>query len=269
MDSRLALCCNAGMANVATANAAAPGSGSAAATPSWSPLYRQIKSLLLAAMRDGDWGPGDAIPSETELAARFGVSQGTVRKAVDELAAEHVVLRRQGKGTYVASHDEPRVNFRFLRLRPDDGPGSASRSQILECRRVRAPAGVARPLNLRSGEGVVLIRRVLSFDDEPTVLDEIWLPGALFRGLTPERLAADTGSLYGLFEAGFGVRMVRCREQIRATAADAATAAALAVAEGTPLLQVDRLSLSYDDRPVEVRRGWYLTRSHHYENELG
>src|SRR5690606_42078506 len=102
----------------------------------FSPLYRQIKELLVQSLERGEWKPGEAIPSEVELASRFQVSQGTVRKAIDELAAENLLLRRQGKGTFVATHHEARVRFRFLRLTPDDGKQTVSGSQILECRRV-------------------------------------------------------------------------------------------------------------------------------------
>jgi GntR family transcriptional regulator len=235
----------------------------------FSPLYRQIKELLVKSLQDGEWKPGELIPSEIELAARFQVSQGTVRKAVDELAAENLLVRRQGKGTFVATHHEPRAQFRFLRLVPDDGEAGAPQSRFLECRRLRAPADIARRLDLRSGDPLVYVRRLLSFGAEPVVLDELWLPGAAFRGLTAERLAEYKGPLYGLFETEFGTRMIRADEELRAVAADHAAAQALAVPEGTPLLQVERVSYSYGDRPVEVRRGLYVTRHHHYRNTLG
>ena len=238
--------------------------------PTFSPLYRQIKGLITRGLQAGDWKPGEAIPSETELAARFGVSQGTVRKAIDELAAENLVVRRQGRGTFVATHHEERAQFRFLRLRRDGGgdPGPMD-SRILECRRLRAPVEVARLLQLRAGEAVVYISRLLSFESRPTVLDDIWLPGALFRGLTAERLAASVGPLYGLFESEFGVRMIRASESIRAVAADPEAAVRLSVAPGRPLLQVERVTFTYEDRPVEVRRGLYVTEQFHYFNELG
>ena len=239
-------------------------------SPTFSPLYRQIKALLTRSLQDGEWKPGELIPSETELAARFGVSQGTVRKAVDELAAENLLMRRQGRGTYVATHREDRAQFRFLRLRPDHGgePGPME-SRILECRRLRAPVDVARALQLRTGEAVVQVRRRLSFEGRPVVLDEIWLPGALFRGLTAERLAAWSGPLYALFESEFGTRMIRASERIRAVAADRSVARELDTEPGAPLLLVERVSYTYENRPVEVRRGFYSTRSHHYHNEVG
>ena len=89
--------------------------------PSFQPLYRQIKALLTQSLISGEWAPGASIPSEMDLAVRFGVSQGTVRKAIDELAAENIVVRRQGKGTFVATHTEEVVKLRFLRLVAADG----------------------------------------------------------------------------------------------------------------------------------------------------
>ena len=234
----------------------------------FSPLYRQIRDRIVGALQAGEWRPGDPIPSEVELAARFGVSQGTVRKAVDALAAEHLLVRRQGRGTYVASHQEPRAQYRFLRLRPDEGEPVQPTSRFIDCRRLRAPVDIARALDLKHGETVLMIRRLLDFAGEPKVLDEIWLPGATFRGLTAERLNAYTGPLYGLLETEFGTRMIRASERLRAVSAQAPEAALLGVPEGEPLLLVERVSCTYGDRPVEVRRGWYVTRGHHYFNEL-
>jgi GntR family transcriptional regulator len=94
----------------------APRPPSRLSSPTFSPLYRQIKDFLIRSLEEGEWGPGDAIPSEGELATRFNVSQGTVRKAIDEMAAENMLVRRQGKGTFVATHSDPRSFYRFLRL---------------------------------------------------------------------------------------------------------------------------------------------------------
>lgn len=234
----------------------------------FSPLYQQIKALLLQGLDRGEWKPGEAIPSELELAARFQVSQGTVRKAIDELAAENLLLRRQGKGTFVATHHEAKVRFRFLRLTPDDGKPAVSGSRILDCRRVKAPADVAALLDLRAGDMVVNLRRVLSFDESPTILDDIWLPGTPFRGLSAELLEKSRSPLYALFESEYGVSMVRAEEKIRAVAADETQAELLEVPVGKPLLLVERVSFTYGDRPMELRRGAYLTERFHYRNTL-
>ncbi|MFN0161378.1 MAG: GntR family transcriptional regulator [Burkholderiales bacterium] len=238
------------------------------AAPTFSPLYRQIKALITSSLEAHEWRPGEMIPSEKELAARFKVSQGTVRKAIDELAAENLLLRRQGKGTFVATHGEARSQFRFLRLAPDEGEPSYPESRIVECRRIRAPAEVARVLDIKPGDSVVYLKRVLYFDKHPCVVDELHLPGGLFRGLTAERLAEGRAPLYGTFETDFGVKMIRADEKIRAVAADGVVAQLLQVPPGTPLLQVDRIAFSYGEKPVEVRRGLYLTRQHHYRNTL-
>jgi GntR family transcriptional regulator len=240
----------------------------AVAAPTFSPLYQQIKALITASLQAGEWKPGELIPSEIELAARFKVSQGTVRKAIDELSAENLVVRRQGKGTFVATHHEVRAQFRFLRLMPDAGEPHQADNRIIEVKRQRAPAEVARLLEIKPSDAVIFIKRVQAFEGAPTILEELWLPGAIFKGLTAERLVAYKGPMYGLFETEFGTRMIRATEKIRAVHPDRVAAGLLQVTVDTPLLSVDRVSYTYGDRPVEVRRGLYLTDSHHYQNEL-
>lgn len=252
-------------------NPAPPSAGGGSATPAFSPLYQQIKGLILQSLQQGEWKPGEAIPSEMELAARFRVSQGTVRKAIDELAAENLVIRRQGKGTFVATHAEQQVQYRFLKLMPDSGDarveGPAQR-KVMDCRRVRASADVARALSLRSGDPVIQARRILSFAGVPTILEDIWLPGQAFKGLTAEQLANYQGPTYAMFELDYGVRMVRAEEKIRAVLPDTDQAAWLQVPLSTPLLSVERVAYTYNDVPMELRRGLYLTDTHHYRNEL-
>ncbi len=261
-----------GAAGNSTAGSAGGASGSglspAGASPTFSPLYQQIKALITQSLQSGEWKPGELIPSEVELAGRYKVSQGTVRKAIDELAAEHLVVRRQGKGTFVASHNEARAHYRFLKLMPDEGVPHQPDHHYIEVKRIRAAAEVARLLDLKSGDAVVYIKRLLSFEGAPTILEELWLPGQLFKGLTAERLAEYKGPMYGLFESEFGTRMIRATEKLRAVAADAGVATYLKVAEGTPLLCADRVSFTYGDKAVELRRGLYLTTAFHYQNEL-
>ena len=127
---------------------------------------------------------------------------------------------------------------------------------------------VARALALRAGEMAVEVRRTLSQNGRPIVLDDIWLPAQLFTGLTAQRMGDYKGPLYGLFESEFGVRMIRAEEKIRAVAADAEVAGVLGIEAGSPLLSVERLSFTYGDKPVELRRGFYNTSTHHYRNEL-
>jgi GntR family transcriptional regulator len=248
-----------------------PGAENLAATPAFSPLYQQIKGLILQSLQSGEWKPGESIPSEIDLASRYQVSQGTVRKAIDELASGNLLVRRQGKGTYVATHAEQHVQYRFLKLVPDtgnrDNEGPAQR-EIVDCKRLRATADIARALALRSGDPVLQVRRVLSFAGAPTILEDLWLPGNPFKGLTAERLSVYHGPMYALFETEFGVRMVRAEEKIRAVLPDNTQQELLRVPPGTPLLIVERVAYTYNDTPMELRRGLYRTENHHYHNVL-
>lgn len=237
-------------------------------SPTFSPLYRQIKSLIVQGLESGEWRPGEAIPSESDLAARYSVSQGTVRKAVDEMAAENLLVRRQGKGTFVATHSDPRAFFRFLRLIPLSGEVEPSKSIPLECWRAKAGPEAAKTLKINIGDPIIIIRRLLQFSGKPVVVDEIYLPGDIFTGLSLDVLKDYQASLYSLFESRFGVRMIRAEERIRAVAADRNTAELLGLNEGAPLLSVERVSFTYGDKPVEWRRGLYATVDHCYMNEL-
>ncbi len=238
--------------------------------PSFRPLYDQIKILLTQSLIAGEWKPGEAIPSEMDLAARYQVSQGTVRKAIDALAGDNILIRRQGKGTFVATHTEPKHQYRFLRIIPDKGSKDKVHptTNFIDVKRGKASAEVARALDLKVGAPVTALRRVLVFAGTPIILDEIVLSSVLFPNLTLEKISESRGSIYSFLETGYGLRMIRAEERLRAMAADAAAAAYLLVAEGTPLLCVDRIAFTYGDKPVEWRRGLCLTDGYSYYNEL-
>ncbi len=256
--------------------------------PSFSPLYQQIKTLILQSLQAGEWKPAESIPSEMELAARFGVSQGTVRKAIDELSSENLLVRRQGKGTFVATHTARQVQTRFLRLVPDaaldedavdnsdtyssNGKNILVDRTITACSRQRATADIAKALNIKTGDAVIYIQRVLAYPSQgqpvPTILEDIWLAGAPFKGLNLERLAQSNAPMYAMFEDEFGVNLVRATEKIRAVNTTAQEAELLQVRSTTPLLSVERIAYTYNDTPIEVRTGLYRTESRHYRNEL-
>lgn len=239
------------------------------ASPTFSPLYRQIKDFLIRSLEEGEWGPGDAIPSEGDLALRFNVSQGTVRKAIDEMAAEHLLVRRQGKGTFVATHSDPRSFYRFLRLMSNDGKAMQAVSDPFFCETIGATEEVASALGLQAGDRVIHVKRLLRFNGEPVVFDQIFLVADLFSGLTLEALRGGERSLYSLFETDFGVRMIHAEEHLRAVAADSQSAELLGVDQGSPLLLVERTAYTYGNKPVEWRLGLYCTRHHYYRNDLG
>ena len=229
------------------------------------PLYRQIRDLLVQRIVDGVWAPGEALPAESRLARELEVSLGTVRKALDEMAAERLVVRRQGRGTYVARHDERRVLFQFFKLKPDGGAAVFPESRVLNVERGVATAEEAATLRLAAGAEVVRIARVRSLAGAPTVLEDIALPAALVPGLEQRPVP---NNLYELFAVDYGLTIARATERLKAIAADARQARHLGVEVATPLLAVDRLAHSIDGRPAERRLSVCRTDRAHYLSEL-
>ena len=237
--------------------------------PAFQPLYRQIKQLLTERLESGEWRPGEPIPSEIELAQRFSVSQGTVRKAVAELAGENVLVRRQGRGTFVASHSHARAHLSFLHVTPDRGHPERLDARLVDIRRVRADAAAAGRLGLPAGAPLVRLRRLLWINGRgPVVLEEARVPEAVFQGLDARMALAHHCMLYSMYEAAFGVKVVAADERLKAVSADARTAAHLGVPAGSALLQIERVAYTYGSKPIELRRGFCNTRFHHYANAL-
>ena len=235
---------------------------------SFSPLYEQIKAMILASLQASEWLPGDAIPSEIELAARYAVSQGTVRKAIDELAAQNLLIRRQGKGTFVATHQEEDFQYRFLRLEPDSGEKLHLKNQFLACENIPSDPYIARLLKIKPGDSIIRIDRIQSSAGRPITFEEIWLPEARFKGLNLEMLNAWPGPMYAFYESEYATHMVRAEEKIKAVLAGSDLAKYLQISEGAALLSVERVAFTYGNKPVEIRHARYDTNGQHYDNKL-
>jgi GntR family transcriptional regulator len=235
---------------------------------SFSPLYEQIKALILTSLQASEWLPGEAIPSEMELAARYAVSQGTVRKAIDELAAQNLLVRRQGIGTFVATHQEENWQYRFLRLETDSGEKLHLKNQFLVCENIQSDAHIGHLLNLKVGEPIIRIDRIQSYAGKPIVFEEIWLPEARFKGLTMDALNSWHGPMYAFYESEYATHMVRAQERIKAVLANQSLAQYLQIAVGAALLSVERVAFTYGNKPVEIRHARYDTSDQHYDNQL-
>ncbi len=233
--------------------------------PGFRPLYRQVYEVLVRRIADGVWKPGDALPSEPEIAADLRVSHGTVRKALDELAAENLVLRRQGRGTYVASHDDARILFQFFKIVADTGEHRFPESRILSVDIVDADNDAAQRLAVRAGARMVRLDRVRSVGDKLCIFERIVLPKVMFPGIEKRTLP---NNLYELYRSVFGVTVVRTTERLKAIGASRGVAKHLGVASGTPLLQVDRVAFGIDGKPAEWRVSLCLTDTTHYLSDL-
>ena len=232
-------------------------------------LYEQVRARITEAISTGRWTAGDAIPTEAELARESGVSIGTVRKAVDALVAQQALVRRQGKGTYVAAHDGRRLMFHFFHIVPRDGEKAYPEARLISFRRGRADADEARALAIAPAEKVIRIRNVLAISGDPVIVDDITLPAELFRGLTEKIFAARGNTIYHLYQSRFGINVLRTDERLRAIACPRDVSQALGLAPGAPLLEIRRVALTFRDRPVELRLSRVNTARHDYHNALG
>ena len=241
---------------------------SSANVPAYRPLYRQIKNLITDALVSGEWRPGESIPSEIELANRFSVSQGTVRKAISELAEENLLVRHQGKGTFVASHSDERSRFPYLRITPDQGAFEKLTANLIEFRKLKLDAASARKLGLAGGSSAFLIRRTVSLPDHPVIYEEIRLPAGPYKGLTRDVIDRHQCMLYSMYESEFQVRILYVEEQVRAQPGKGEVADYLDVAAQTPLLVIDRVAYTYAEKAVELRRSYCNTEEHYYRNRI-
>ena len=234
-----------------------------------SPLYRRVVARLTEKLAAGEWKPGDAIPSESRLAEQFVVSVGTIRKAIDELVAGKILVRQQGRGTFIATHSEDRFLYHFFHVVARDVIKRFPTVQTLSFRRARADTMATERLRIARGARVIRIQNLLRIEDRPVVLDDITLPVELFPDLNKDVFTNRLGTIYHLYQERYAINVVRAVERLRAVLADVSAARALGVRAGTPLLEINRTAYTYRDQPVEIRRSLVNTERHEYLSDFG
>ena len=243
---------------------------------SGAPLYRQVKRELQRLIECGRCRAGQALPNEAAIASALRVSVGTLRHAVDELVHEHVLVRRQGKGTFVALHNNDRFFLHFFHIEPRPDARFADvvpqlEYPMVECvafERDRAAEGEAAALRIKPGDPVIRFDNRLSLGGRPVAHDRITIASLLFKGLNEKRLLDRPSTIYSLYQTEFGITVLRAQERSRAAAADRVTARVLGVAIGLPVLEVHRLALTFGDKPVEYRVSTINTQLHDYVSVL-
>lgn len=232
------------------------------------PLYKEVKNRITRSLIAGEWKPGAAIPSESRLAAQFQVSVGTIRKAIDELVAEKIVVRQQGRGTFVTIHTEDRQFYYFFHMVSRDGGKEPPTHELLSLKTVPADDATALQLGLKPGERVHRIHNVLKLAGEPVIFDELRIPETRFPDLTADTFSAREGTIYGLYQSRYGINVVRISERLSAALPGARVARVLGVSRATPVLVIQRVAYTYHDQPVELRTSWVNTRNHEYLSDL-
>lgn len=228
------------------------------------PLYKEVAQRMLMALSAGEWKPGEAISAEIKLSERFAVSIGTLRKAIDELVAENILVRHQGRGTYVTTHSRDQQLYRFFKVVRHDGLKTYPEVELVGYEHRKADKAVADKLAISRGARLVHFTNLLSLNGQPVIVDEISLPGALFHRLTEQQLRERPNTLYNLYQRNFGMNVIRIEERLRGGQATAAHAALLRCNPGAPLLEVHRVAFSFNQQPIEHRVSHINTANYEY-----
>ncbi|OGA54933.1 MAG: hypothetical protein A3G24_10395 [Betaproteobacteria bacterium RIFCSPLOWO2_12_FULL_62_13] len=233
------------------------------------PLYVEVKKRVMRSLTDGEWPQGAPIPSEAQLAQRYAVSVGTVRKAIGELVAERVLVRQPGRGTFVASHNRDYMLEAFFHIVDERGHKEFPASKLLTFRQAKADPLSAKYLRLAKDDRVFQFENLLHLQGKPVIFDRIRVPQAVFPDFDEDVFRQRDMTIFGLYQARHGVTVTRLEEWIRAANADDRLGRLLDIEPGAAVLRIERVAYTYDRTPVEFRERFVDTRSHAYLNLLG
>ncbi|SAK84340.1 GntR family transcriptional regulator [Caballeronia temeraria] len=226
--------------------------------------YKEVKEAMLAALGAQEWKGGEVIPSEKKLAERFGVSIGTLRKAIDELCAENILIRHQGLGTFVAQHRRDRHFFRFFRVARRDGDRTYPVVTLVNFRRAKSTPLVAARLGIDEGTRLFVFTNALALHDKIVVVDTVMLPETKFPGLTESMLKSRPNTLYNFYQDAFGINVTGTDERLRVGRASELESRLLELDVGAPVLEVERVAYSLNQKPVEYRLTHINTDEYEY-----
>lgn len=232
------------------------------------PLYAQVKALITRRIGSGEWKPGSMISNEFQLAAEFNVSQGTVRKALVALEAERLIVRHQGRGTYVARHTRERALFHFFRIVDFNDQRLEPSSRTLSQKSVTATRDLSKRLEVPRGTALNCITRVRILEDVPAIFERIYTPVALMPELVIEIGQEMVDEMYVIYQERYGITIAHASERIAAVTATREDARLLDIAEATPLLEVTRVARDVSKVVIELRISRYRTDLFRYAAEL-
>ncbi|XOV78525.1 MAG: GntR family transcriptional regulator [Aestuariibacter sp.] len=231
------------------------------------PLYKQVEEHVTQLIVEQRWKPGDMLPNEFQLADEFGVSQGTVRKALNSLTQSKILTRRQGVGTFVSEHTGSQALYRFFPLVEDGKAPELPKAEILSfgiC--ANPPAEVNEHLNLQPNESVILLSRKRLLEDAVCLLEDIYLPEKYFPGFTTMEDVPHT--LYHFYQLHFNLTVHKTTDRIKAVLASTSDAELIGVDSGSPLLLFTRLTQSLEGKLIEYRINRCRSDNYHYLVDL-
>ena len=239
-----------------------------AGSPHSHPLYEEVRDEITRGLVSGEWKLGELIPSEGDLAKRFGVSKGTIRRALDELATERILVRRQGRGTFVATHSRDRTLYYFFHLVGRDGSREIPVTELLSYRVMRGTDDACDTLNIDRQSKLVSVLNLVRLAGEPVFIDEILIPQTYVPGLTEAIYTNRESTIYALYQSRFNISVIRISERLGAGPAPTEHAKLLGIRANTPVLMIDRVAYTYHEKPVELRKSWVNTEGYVYHSDL-
>lgn len=238
--------------------------------PSSKPIYQQVREHLVHRVLTGEWKPGQLLPSETKLAAEYGFSQGTVRKAIEEMASEGLVNRHAGKGTFVTTHEGDYHPFRFHRFFSDSGERIAKDQAVLiKSRSSKASTKIAQALNIRKGTTGCETTRLRLLHAKPVLVETFFLIDSICPGAKEALNEENPKSVYLFMERHYNLLITKVSEQLRARIATDEETELLGLATGSPVLETERIAFSLGGEAIEWRTIVGATNEIHYRNEIG
>lgn len=236
--------------------------------PAFTPLYAQVRDMLVNRIGSGTWKPGDLIPNEFQLAMEFNVSQGTVRKALNALEAEKLIDRQQGRGTYVAQHTSETSLFHFFRMVGLDDRRIAPTSVALSQTLIPANKDLAKRLTIEVEAPLHCITRIRTLKSKPAIYERIYIPAALMPGLEIPLDVQMRDEMYVIYQSVYGVTIAHASERLAATLATRDQARLLGVKPSAPLLEISRVGKNVSKAPVELRISRCRTDLFRYATEI-
>ena len=231
--------------------------------------YKRVKYSITELLRQNKWRHNQAIPSEPILAARYQVSIGTIRRAINELVAENILVREQGRGTFVVSHTPDYMLNVFFRIESSEGVRELPHSKLLSFEKIRATQLVAKKLAIKPYEKVYKVKTLLSFRYQPAIVDEIYLSEKMFPNLNESFFSDRNETLYGLFQRVYGITVLNISETIEAIPGNSDISKLLKLKINMPILCVKRVAYAYKGKPVDMRIRYIHSRKYRYFNNLG
>lgn len=237
------------------------------ASLAFQPLYKQVQEHVTQLIVEQRWKPGEMLPNEFQLASEMGVSQGTVRKALNALTDARILTRRQGVGTFVSEHTGHHALYRFFPLVADGKAMELPKAELLSISSLNdAPQEVTKALQVKSNAKLIKLERRRILADEYCLLEDIYLPHKYFAALLEEKEIPHT--LYHFYQTEFNLTVHKTTDSIKAIICSDEDAERLAIPKQQPLLRVTRTAFALDGKVIECRISRCRSDHFHYLVDL-